>query len=1168
MIHRRSFALSLVNVTLYVTISATFLFGLLGLAYNIYAQPESAFERVISTTSALVAIATALALMGLSAKRRVLQVSFAFVVFLAALHSLIVNLSLAPLLYLDFLKAIDAYFYPPVALTFLLLGITLMLNPRESLQRRWMRSFALFLVILALGAMGLHFVDNGFAYLGPHPPVTTLAAICVLLIGISLFLSSSSRILLFPLNKNSAAWITLCFVAIICTSWFSLSLNQIKTIRADAISTIEKVATARQQTIQVNIQILNRLRERWDYLDVSPTSEFAKFDVETYLRDIPHYLGIQLVDSQGRPQWQLQSERDANYLSHLNHTEVQHWLTSTPTDISMLLPKAEFLQQGRPVGLMLMPVGYEADRGFYLLVAFDLKRLISPETRLLPDYLKVYVALDDTHVISFDQSKPSSSRELQIAHQQLDIPYGEPLELSISLYSFSELANASNLRMVTATIGFLFCIAFLASAQQNAMLRKHARRLNRVRSQLQSQQKQLKLNEQQYRSLFTYHPDAVFSLDRDGLLTSANEAVLNILEIDIEQTLGAHFSAFIYPADRVRAQQYMDIALNGESARYDLRVFGRDGELLHIDITNLPIKIDNQVTGVFGIAKDITAQKQQDEQLNVLKRSINVSTNGIIISDATDPTSPVIYSNEAFCQMTGYQTDDIIGKSCDFLIGAETAPETVEKVRTALAERTECKVDVLHYRRDGSSFWDALQLTPVADSAGVISHFIGVHQDVSEHIKSQQLLATQAEHDALTNILNRHAFEHRLSAELEQSETAEQTSQPWAVLFIDLDGFKPINEAMGLEAGDDILQQVARRLGDFANDSSIIARFGGDEFVFASRYTHRSELEAFGQRLLETLAEPYPVAQQKVYLTASIGISCFCRAQTQATDLIQQADMAMSMAKRQGRNHIFFYQTETAHQQRLDVNLRNQFQQAIEQQSLQLFYQPIVELQSGQVVAVEALMRWQLADGSFVSPARFIPMAETTGQIIPASQWAFKQACKDLRILQQHQSNLRMSVNLSVLQFGRANFFEQITSTIEAYELANSDIELELTESILMDDSSHAIALIQRFREAGLSVSIDDFGTGFSSLSYLNKLPVNKLKIDRAFISEIITKQSDEAIVRGVLAMAKRLNMTVVAEGIEHSEQAVHLAGMDCDYGQGYYFAKPMSLAEMIKFLT
>lgn len=1168
MIYRRSLALSLVNVTLYVTISATFLIGLLGLTLNIYSQPASAFERVISTTSGVVAIAVAFALFGLATKRRLIQILSAGVVILAALHSLIINLSIASIFYLDFLKAIDAHFYPPVALTFLLLGITLLLNPRESIQRRWMRFFASFLVLLSLAAMALHFVDNGFAYLGPHPPVTSLASLTLLLIGISLLLSCSNRVLLFRLNNNPAAWITFVFVSIICCAWFILSLNQIKEIRAEAISTIEKVAKVRQQTIQVNIQVLNRLRERWQQLGIAPTASFAQFDVATYLRDIPHYLGIHLLDSRGRPQWQQHRNGNDDYREHLNHPEVQSWLTSAPPDISMLLPREEFRSEERPLGLMLMPVGYEADRRYYLLVVFDLMQLISPETRLLPENLKVYASMDDDRVISFDQNKPSHLNELTIAEAELTIPYAKPLLLSVTLYSFKELSDASNLRMLIATLGFLFCIAFLALAQQNTMLTKHSRRLNNVRSQLQSQQNELKLNEQQYSSLFLFHPDAVFSLDLDGMITSANHAVLNILNADKNKVIGSHFSAFVLPADRRYAEECFQRSLQGETCRYDVRVFACQGQLLHIHVTNLPIIINGEITGVFGIAKDISVQKEQDEQLNVLMRSVNVSTNGIVISDGTDPSSPIIYSNEAFTRMTGYAAKDIVGKSCDFLVGEKTDPKVVAKVRKALSERTECKVEVIHYRKDGSYFWDDLQLAPVADGEGIITHFVGVHQDITDRVDNEKLLAFQAEHDALTELFNRYAFERRLADEIDHEQHDYQHGPQWGVLFIDLDGFKPINEAMGLEAGDQVLQQVAARVSANLTSTAFAARFAGDEFVVAVQTEDLIELEALGQKLLEAIAEPYPIRQQKVYLTASIGIASHCNASQQAVDLIQQADIAMSMAKRQGRNHLFFYKPQIAQNQRLDVNLRNQFQQAIDQQQLELFYQPIVDLKTGKVVAAEALMRWQIHEGNYVPPAKFIPMAETTGQIIPASQWAFAQACDDLRTMLQQQSDLQVCVNLSAVQFSRANFFEQIVATIDEHQLTNAQVELELTESVLMDDSEHAIALINRFREAGLSMTIDDFGTGFSSLSYLKKLPVNKLKIDRAFIQEIINKPSDEAIVRGILAMARQLNIAVVAEGIETKEQAVRLAELGCDYGQGYYFAKPMPLNQFMEFLA
>ncbi|RUO62183.1 EAL domain-containing protein [Pseudidiomarina insulisalsae] len=1166
MLYRRSLALSLVNVTLFVTISATFLFGLFGLVVNIYTQPESAFERVISNTSGIVAISVAFALYGLATKRRKVQLGGALVLLLAALHSLLVNLSIASVFYLDFLNQIDAYFYPPVALTFLILGVTLLLNPREKIQRRWMRVFAVFLLFVACVSIVLHFLPHGFAYLGPHPPVTTLATLSIFLTGLSLLLASSNRILLFDLNANPAAWLTFAFVAFICSLWVYLSLNQIRDIRNEAVTTIEKVAESRKQTIVVNMQILNRLRERWTELELSPTSAFARFDAATFLRDIPHYLGIHLLDERGVPQWQLHRNNERAYLEQISHPEVQSWLASPINDIAMMIPPDEFKSDRKPVGLMLVPVAQEGTKDYYLLVVFDLVRLVNPDTRVLPDFLKIYASLGEERQLSFENSKPRHRNELAIASAELNIPYSEPVTLSASLYSFANLSSASNLRMILAFSGFLFCVAFLALSQQNRMLRKHSLRLRGIQQRLHDQQRQLQLNEQQFRSLFTFHPDAVYSLDTDGLITSANHAVLSNLEAAPEQVIGAHFSVFVRPNDRKVAETNFKQALAGETCQYELNVYTSQGEQRSIVVTNLPIKIDDEITGVFGIAKDVTRDKAKDAQLQILERSMNVTSNGIIISDAGKENAPIIYANQAFQRMTGYYIDEIAGKSCDFLIGPKTDPKIITEVRQALESKRECHVEVLHYRKDGSSFWDQLELTPVTDAGGKVTHFIGIHEDISERYVAKQQLAFQAEHDALTSLFNRRSFEHRLSAELQETG-ATQGKQQWAVMFIDLDGFKSINEAMGLEAGDLVLQLVAKRIQAALNPPGFAARFGGDEFVVAVREESPNHVAVLGERLLEIIAEPYEVRKQKVYLTASIGVACFDDNSQSAVSLMQHADLAMTMAKRQGRNYLNFYQQCIEQTHRFSVHLRSKFQQAIDNEQLQLFYQPIVALSSGKIIGAEALMRWQLEDGSFIPPDIFIPMAETTGQIIPASQWALEQACHDLSQLLERRPGFCLAVNLSALQFNRANFFEQVITTLQSHHIPSECIELELTESILMDDSAHAIKLIERFRQAGLSVAIDDFGTGFSSLSYLKKLPVSKLKIDRAFIQEVVNKASDEAIVRGILAMARQLNIKVVAEGIEMAEQAIRLNELGCDLGQGYYFAKPKPLNDLLNDL-
>lgn len=1167
MLYRRSLALSLVNVTLFVTICATFMFGIIGVAVNTYTQPDTAFERIISSASAIVALAVAIALFGQVAKRRVLQISAALLVIAISLHSLMVNLSLDTLFRLEFLQHIDAYFYPPVAITFVLLGFTLLLNPRGNLQRRWMRAFSTVLLVLAVSACAIHFFDDGFAYLGPHPPVTSLAAVMLLLVSLALFLASAPQRLFFRVENTPATWLTFCFIGLICGIWYYQSLAQIKTIRYEAIDTIEKVAKVRQQTVAVNVQILNRLRERWQQFDVSPLSEEARFDSGSYLRDIPHYLAVHLLDKYGRPVWQQHKDQNLDYLDQLNQADVQNWLMSAPESIAMMTPTDDFRQNARPLGFILMPVGYQADEHYSLLVVVDLMRLLSPETRLLPNFLKIYVGADDEHTMSFDRSKPRHRNELVVASAPIELPLTTPLLLTVSLYSFDGLAGASNLRMIVAFLGFLFCISFLVVAQQNRQLQQHSVRLKSAQRRMQEQQCDLLLNEQKFRSLFTFHPDAIYSLDTKGVIVSANHAVFSTLEQDDSDVIGAHYSSFLHPDDVAHAQQHFEASLRGEAVQYQLRIYNAQGELRYIDITSLPIQVNDVINGVFGIAKDTTQQRQQNERLHVLERSINVSTNGIVISDAQHPNSPITYTNETFQRMTGYSAEELEGRSCDFLIGPRTNPTTVAAIVNALTECTEYTGEVRHYRKDGSSFWDELQLAPVADSSGTITHFIGIHQDITDRVESKEQLAFQADHDALTQLLNRNSFERRLATTLQQ-EQQNGLSCFWAVLFIDLDGFKPINEAMGLASGDKVLKDVAQRLNEALEPPHFMARFGGDEFVVALSIKELIEAERIGNHLLELIAEPYEVRKQKVYLTASIGVSCYCSAAQSAVDLIQQADRAMTTAKRQGRNHLCFYNRSLEHHQRVDVHLRNQFQQAIDQEGLQLFYQPIVHLASGAVVGVEALMRWQLNDGSFIAPDKFIPMAEVTGQIIPASQWAFNRACEDLKQMRQRHPDLRVAVNLSALQFHRANFFDSIIDTMASHDLSNDSIELELTETILMDDSKHAVALIKKFRDAGFTMAIDDFGTGFSSLSYLKQLPVSKLKIDRAFIQEVCQKSSDEAIVRGILAMARQLEIAVVAEGIETAEQAVRLTELGCEFGQGYFFAKPKPLNELLDDLT
>ncbi|CUS47368.1 MAG: EAL domain [Idiomarinaceae bacterium HL-53] len=470
------------------------------------------------------------------------------------------------------------------------------------------------------------------------------------------------------------------------------------------------------------------------------------------------------------------------------------------------------------------------------------------------------------------------------------------------------------------------------------------------------------------------------------------------------------------------------------------------------------------------------------------------------------------------------------------------------------------------YLKDTSDLRQASNIqTFVLIGGFLLAVFLVISMENGKILRRQRsLLKRQATRDELTQLPNRAVLEKYLS---EKTLEYRQSGVAIATLFIDLDGFKPINDSLGLAIGDELLFETARRLQLVCASEHLVARFGGDEFVIvmAGNISERS-IQNLVRRLLSTIAQPFVIDENRLYLTASIGITTTEQTPPDPRLLIQHADMAMYQAKRQGRNHFQYFSKEMIEKFHESVSLRNKLQQAMDKQELQLYYQPILACGSRKVIGVEALLRWEVAPGEFVSPADFIPLAEDSGQIIPISVWVVQQACRDgLDLLQM--GDYTMSVNLSAVQFQRANFVQSLEYALEYTQFPANKLRLELTESVLVDDQNEAIRILNDLRKREISVSIDDFGTGFSSLSYLRNLPANQLKIDRSFVADIGSEHSDGAITRGIIAMASELNMQVVAEGVETEAQVTFVEQAGAHAMQGYYFARSMPIHELRMYI-
>ncbi|MEQ5801271.1 EAL domain-containing protein [Halomonas sp. H10-9-1] len=553
---------------------------------------------------------------------------------------------------------------------------------------------------------------------------------------------------------------------------------------------------------------------------------------------------------------------------------------------------------------------------------------------------------------------------------------------------------------------------------------------------------------------------------------------------------------------------------------------------------------------------------RHSQTLRLFKRGLDASANGVVIADAAKPDYPLVYVNPAFERISGYAAHEALGRNCRFLQGPETDAAELAQLSQALRQRREVRTLLRNRRRSGELFWNRLSISPMRDARGRCTHFIGVQEDVTLEQEQARRLAYQASHDALTGLPNRAYLVERLNHAV---ALCAHQGAPLVVLYLDLDDFKPINDALGHEAGNQLLVAVAQRLGERLAASDTLARLASDEFVvLLPGLAEPQQAEAVAEQLLLALAVPFTLAGEQVQISASIGLASSAAEVKQPEELLQVADLAMQEAKRRGRNTWRWFRGGGLGATGEQVALRHELQRALQEDQFALYYQPIVEARSGERQGMEALIRWQHPTRGLVSPDAFIPLAEQTGQIIALGRWVLKRACRDMASLREGPGAPHsVAVNISPLQFRREDFVADVRQALAASGLPPECLELEVTEGVLLSGVEEAVAQLRELRELGVRMAIDDFGTGFSSLSYLRDLPIHKLKLDRAFVQQVLTSRDNAAIVKGVITLAHEMALVVVAEGIETPEQRQALIGYHCDLLQGYLFAKPVPLATL-----
>ena len=653
-----------------------------------------------------------------------------------------------------------------------------------------------------------------------------------------------------------------------------------------------------------------------------------------------------------------------------------------------------------------------------------------------------------------------------------------------------------------------------------------------------------------------------YNVTPDASVRSGSAITNSILGLpaDLASLSTAEYNRMIHPDDLPRLLREREHArCSGETLETSYRIIRcSDGAVRWVRSRAVVIRdAGGNMLRQTGVLQDITAQREAEQALRLNQRAVEASSNGILIVDAQAPDLPIIYVNRAFETLTGYSQAEILGQNCRFLQGDESHQVGLRNLRQALRAEQDGHALLRNYRKDGTPFWIDLNISPVRNDHGTVTHYVGFQTDCTERIRYQDELRHQAGHDSLTGLANRSLLQDRIDQALLRSRAGEQL----AVVFIDLDRFKMINDSMGHGAGDLLLKECALRIGTKVEQEDTIARMGGDEFVVllhqvAGPQAVQQQIDA----ILAALSAPFCIDGNTITISASAGIALYPAHGETTSTLLRNADIAMYDAKSHGRDNSRLFSTDLSERAADSLRLKAELIVALAEQQFCLHYQPKIDAGSGELVGFEALVRWNHPVRGLLYPGSFIDAAEDFGLIGELGTWVMQEACRQVRAW--HLAGIYMvsvAVNVSAAQFRDQAFLAVVEDTLTQSGLAAGFLELEITESLVMESPQQFIQILSHLHGMGVTISVDDFGTGYSSLSFVKQFPIDFLKIDKSFVNDISTDPSDAAICETIITMGHNLGLLVIAEGVETLEQAAFLRAHGCDILQGYLISRPLS---------
>ncbi len=665
-------------------------------------------------------------------------------------------------------------------------------------------------------------------------------------------------------------------------------------------------------------------------------------------------------------------------------------------------------------------------------------------------------------------------------------------------------------------------------------------------------------------TLFNNIFDMLAVIEPDGTIHKVNDTMCTYLEYTRAELEGS----------TIESLQAPHVYQNLNRHRAEFADFRRSflGQFVFISKSGIEIPVEgaggtftseghNYIIASF---RDLRERRQREGELQLSQNLFQSSLEGIVVTDKDGAIEKV---NPAFTDITGYTSDEAIGQNPRILKSDHHPNEFYKEMWDTLLTKGVWEGEIWNRKKSGEAYPEWLSITTLYNDDGSIRNFISMFHDISEKKFQEAKLQKLAYHDALTGLPNRQLFMDRIQMAI---SSAARNDGALALLFLDIDDFKYVNDTYGHPAGDQLLKQVKQKVSEVCRDEDTFARYGGDEFVLLLNGVQNSQaVTAVVLRILKLFREPFVISGNENYVSVSIGIAMYPEDGEDAITLLKHADLALYNAKSLGKNTFAFFKkslnTELVRRNYIESEMRK----AIKDECFQLYYQPKIDLETGSIVSLEALLRWQLQDGSWISPGEFIPIAEQTDLIYPIGSWVFSSAMQFLDQLHRlGYTDISMGVNVSPKQFLTRHFVDEIGRIVNKLQIPPENIVLEITEYVLMQNIDYTIQVLTNLHQQGYKLSIDDFGTGYSSLSYLKEFPVSEIKIDRSFVKDLPDSPHASAITRSLIAVSRTLGYTVVAEGVETESQTDFLRQHKCPVAQGYLFSKPLPPKQLEEILS